>query len=98
MTTIFGAILAAVTLGTYLKYKPRVHKYCCKTLVVAGGASVLAMAIPLTGILQWVGLGLLAVLLLCVLIAARDYRLENRSRHHHMKCMQLRNQMKQLTK
>ena len=94
MTQIFGAILAAVTLGTYIKYKPRVHKYCYKTLAVAGAASIIAMAIPVTGLLQWIGMGLLGVLLLCVFIAARDYRLENRARRHHMECVVLRNDMR----
>lgn len=93
MTSIFGAILAAVTLGTYLRYKPRVHKYCCKTLGIAGAASIIAMAIPITGLLQWVGMGVLAVMMLCVFIAARDYRLETRARRHHMECVVLRNDM-----
>lgn len=90
MTQIFGAILAAVTLGTYIKYKPRVHKYCCKTLAAAGAASIIAMAIPVTGLLQWIGSGLMLLLLCCVFIAARDYRLENRARRHHMECIPLR--------
>lgn len=93
MTQIFGAILAAVTLGMYLKYKPRVHKSSCKTFGVAGAAAIIAMAIPVTGLLQWIGAGLLAILLLCVFLAAREYRLESRARFHHMKCVQLRNQM-----
>lgn len=93
MTQIFGAILAAVTLGTYIKYKPRVHKYCCKTLGVSGAASIIAMAIPVTGLLQWIGMGMLGLMVLMVFIAARDYRLENRARRHHMECVVLRNDM-----
>jgi hypothetical protein len=90
MTQILGAILAAVTLGTYIKYRPRARKYCCKTLAVAGAASIVAMAIPVTGLLQWIAMGLLGLMVLMVFIAARDYRLENRARRHHMECIPLR--------
>lgn len=91
MTTISGAILAAIVAGAYLKYKPGVRTYGFQTLAVTAGTAVLSMAIPLVGALQWLGLAVQLVLLGCVYAAMRTYRIAKADRRHHWQCRDLGN-------
>jgi hypothetical protein len=62
--------------------------------MVSGALSIVSMAIPVAGVLFWVALALQVVMFGCVLVSARDYRLTQRGRRHHLECKQLREKMK----
>lgn len=94
MTTITGAILAAVVVGAYLKYKPSIRTYGFQTLAVAAGTAVLSMVIPLAGVLQWLGLAVQLTMLGCVVAAMREYRLKKADRQHHWECRDLGNEIR----
>lgn len=86
MTIITGAILAALTIATYIKRKPDRCSNCFKTLSTAVGLAALSMAMPIRG---WLLIGAVACQLLsavCVLAAGRIYRLQIADNQHHEEC------------
>lgn len=91
MTTLTGAALLAITAAVSIKYRPGVRTYGFQTLMVAAGTAVLSMAVPLAGVLQWLGLAVQLILLGCVVAAMREYRIGKAERQHHWECRDLGN-------